>query len=59
MKLFDRLASYSVAILLLVLVEGIMTLGLAFEFEKYNFVAWVCQVCALIVAFRLAEENVK
>ena len=50
-----------VAILVTMLIEGIGTLGLAFDFSKYNFLAYVVQIMiyslAVIIALRLAEED--
>ena len=50
-----------VAILVTMLIEGIGTLGLAFDFSKYNFLAYVVQIMiyslAIIIALRVAEED--
>lgn len=50
-----------VAILVTMLIEGIGSLGLAFDFSKYNFLAYVVQIMiyslAVIIALRAAEED--
>lgn len=55
------LGSYALLILLLILVEGAVTAGSVFQFEKYNWFDWFCQGCALVAlfyaAFSIAEEH--
>lgn len=50
-----------VAILVTMLIEGVATLGLAFDFSKYNFLAYVVQIMiyslAVIIALRAVEED--
>jgi uncharacterized membrane protein len=50
-----------VAILVTMLIEGVGSLGLAFDFSKYNFLAYVVQIMiyslAVIIALRAAEED--
>jgi hypothetical protein len=52
----NRILYYSGALLLLILTEGIMTLGYAFKFEEYNIFAWVIQSIVLIFTFASAEK---
>ena len=50
----------TVAILVTVMLEGMMTLGSAFNFESYNWFAWFVQsvvfAFAITTALRLADE---
>lgn len=50
-----------VAILVTMLIEGVATLGLAFDFSKYTFLAYVVQIMiyslAVIIALRATEED--
>ena len=43
------LGRFAVTILGAIFIEGMMTLGTAFQFEHYNVVAWIAQVAALVV----------
>lgn len=49
MKTMKFLFKLSVSLLVLITIEGLATLGLAFEFSKYNVVATIAQVCFLII----------
>ena len=55
------LGNYALLILILVFLEGVVTVGKAFQFETYNWFGWFCQGCALVVlfyaAFSIAEEH--
>lgn len=48
-------------ILLQIFVEGCITMGYAFEFEKYNLCAWVVQVVTTLftitLSLRIANEK--
>ena len=61
MKNLRQIQYVLVAILSTMLIEGIATLGLAFDFSKYTFFAYVVQAMiytlAVIIALRLAEED--
>jgi uncharacterized membrane protein len=61
MKNLRKIQYVLVAILVTMLIEGIGTLGLAFDFSKYDFLAYVVQIMiyslAVIIALRLAEED--
>jgi uncharacterized membrane protein len=61
MKKLRQIQYVLVAILVTMLIEGIGTLGLAFNFSKYDFLACVVQIMiyslAVIIALRLAEED--
>ena len=39
-------------LLLLIAIEGLLTMGIAFEFEKYSIVGWITQVCLFIILIR-------
>jgi hypothetical protein len=56
-----RKAQYiTIAIMVTVLFEGMVTLGSAFRFEDYNWFAWFMQsvifAFAIITALRVADE---
>jgi len=47
-KILKLIASISGALLLLFLVEGLMTFGQAFNFDKYNTFSWIVQAFLII-----------
>ena len=51
MKRITQLHYMTVAFLLTVMLEGLLTMGDAFKFENYNTFGWIVQ--AVIVAFAL------
>ena len=61
MKDLRKIQYVLVAILVTMLIEGVLTLGSAFNFSKYDFLACVVQIMiyslAVIIALRLAEED--
>ena len=61
MKKLRQIQYVLIAILSTMLIEGIATLGLAFDFSKYDFLAYVVQIMiyslAVIIALRVAEED--
>jgi len=61
MKNLRKIQYVLVAILVTMLIEGAFTLGSAFDFSKYDFLACVVQIMiyslAVVIALRLAEED--
>lgn len=49
MKTIEFLGRLAVCLLVLIVFEGLITLGLAFEIDKYTWIAWLSQVLLLIV----------
>ena len=49
MKIVEFLGRLAVCLLVLIVFEGLITLGLAFEIDKYTWIAWLSQVLLLIV----------
>ena len=45
MKIIEFLGRLAVCLLVLIAFEGLITLGLAFEIDKYTWIAWLSQVC--------------
>lgn len=58
---FDRLGAIFIGLFTLVILEGIITLGIAFKFEQYGPVAWAMQGMAVYLtcwaSVRLQESN--
>lgn len=50
MKAIQWTLTYAITITVLIVLEGMLTLGVAFQFEKYNWIAWVLQILAVIIA---------
>ena len=56
MKIIEFLGRLAVCLLVLIVFEGLITLGLAFEIDKYTWIAWLSQVLLLIVCVWVACE---
>jgi hypothetical protein len=41
-------------LLILILIEGVITFGTAFQFEKYNLFAWIVQILLVIFTISLS-----
>jgi hypothetical protein len=48
-QIIDRIAYSFVGIIVLIVLEGIATLGLAFKFEQYNTLGYVFQLMLLFL----------
>jgi len=63
MKTIKQVQYITVAIIVTVFFEGMLTLGSAFQFESYNWFAWFVQAVvfafAITTALRLADEMSK
>ena len=63
MKTIKQVQYITVAIIVTVFFEGMLTLGSAFQFESYNWFAWFVQsvvfAFAITTALRLADEMSK
>lgn len=61
MKRITQLHYMTVAFLLTVMLEGLLTMGDAFKFENYNIFGWIVQAVivafALLTALRVANEK--
>ena len=60
MKTISKLFAVFSGLLILMLVEGMMTLGHAFDFENYNIMGWIAQIILLgftVSASLLAEQQ--
>ena len=55
-KLMDRIAYSIIGLLVLIVLEGIFTLGIAFRFEDYNWFAWMIQVMFMFIAVWTANK---
>lgn len=60
MKTIKKAQYITIAIMVTVFFEGMMTFGSAFRFENYNWFAWFMQsvifAFAIITALRVADE---
>ena len=60
MRTISKLFAVFSGLLILMLVEGMMTLGHAFDFENYNIMGWIAQIILLgftVSASLLAEQE--
>ena len=55
-QLIDRIAYSIFGILLLMLIEGIVTLGSAFHFNEYNWVGYTIQIMVIFVTVWSANK---
>lgn len=53
MKTVNYLMAIAASLLCLIGLEAVLTMGDAFNFENYNIVGWIAQVCAVIIAVGL------
>lgn len=54
-KIIDRIAYSFIAIIFLAVIEGMLTMGVAFEFETYSWFAWVYQGMIVFVVVWLVN----
>jgi hypothetical protein len=64
MKTIKYVFAISLSLLLLIALEGLCTLGTAFEFETYTIFHWICQflgictsVCLAIIIINEASKD--
>jgi hypothetical protein len=53
-KLNDYLLGVTLGLLILVGIEGVITFGTAFQFEKYNLFTWIIQILLVIFTISLS-----
>ena len=62
-NLFDKIGAIFIGIFIMTFLEGILTLGMAFDLEKYNTGIWIMQGMVLYVtcwaSVRIQESNIK
>jgi hypothetical protein len=62
-KVIQYTMGISLGLLVLILIEGMMTLGSAFHFENYSAFAWIVQgilvIFTLCVSISAIEEELK
>ena len=55
-QLLDRIGYSVVGLMVLLFLEGIVTLGSAFKFETYNWLGYVAQAMLIYLAVWLANK---
>lgn len=55
-QIIDRIAASFIGVILLVFVEGIITLGQVFRFEDYNWLGYSIQVMCIYLAVWCANK---
>lgn len=59
-KLNHYVLAISVGLLVLILIEGVITFGTAFDFSNYNIFAWIVQILFVIftvsISIKMADE---
>lgn len=59
MKIITFFGKLAVCIIIIIVIEGIGTLGMAFHFESYGPIAWTFQSCLILVAAWIATLDWK
>lgn len=57
MKLFNFIAKLAITLIILMFIEGIASLGYAYNFTNYHWLGYVAQVCFIIICIRIALED--
>ena len=52
MRVMDFLGKLAILLLVTIVVQGIFSLGAAFDFNNYNWVGYVAQICMLMLCIR-------
>ena len=55
-QIIDRIAASFIGIIILLVLEGMATLGLAFKFEQYNFLGYTFQLMLLFITIWIANK---
>lgn len=55
-ELLDRIAASFLGIILLAFIEGIVTFGMAFKFEDYNWIGYCIQLMFVYLAIWCANK---
>lgn len=57
MKVFNFIAKLAILLVVLILLEGVFTVGYAFDFKSYHWLGYLAQICFIIMCARLAVED--
>lgn len=57
MKVFNFIAKLAITIVILIIIEIVLTTGYVLNFHDYHLVAWIVQICFIIICIRLAIED--
>lgn len=57
MKVFNFIAKLAISLIVLIFLEGLITLGHAFDFTNYHWLAYLAQICFIIICARIALED--
>lgn len=57
MKIIQFLGKFSLCYIILIIFEGILTVGKAFEFDNYTPIAWSFQIALLLVCVWAASSD--
>lgn len=55
-QIIDRIAASFIGLIVLFIIEGVGTLGMAFKFEEYNWLGWMVQGMFLFLAVWVANK---
>jgi hypothetical protein len=55
-QIIDRIAYSFLGILILIIIEGVSTLGLAFRFEQYDLIGYMVQFIVVYLAIWSANK---
>ena len=55
-QIIDRIAYSFIGFIVLIVLEGIATLGQAFKFEQYNFLGYIFQLMLLFITVWVANK---
>jgi hypothetical protein len=60
-QLNNYLLGITLGLLALILIEGLLTLGRAFQFEKYDLFAWIVQtllvICTVSLSIKVTDNE--
>lgn len=57
MKVFNFIAKLAILLIVLILIQGVITSGFAFDLTIYNWLGYFTQACFIILCIRLAMED--
>ena len=56
-QITDFLGKLAVSIILVIFFEGLVTMGIAFDFNTYPTIAWIFQGCVLMVCIWVSTKE--
>jgi hypothetical protein len=57
MNILNFITRLSICLLILIAMEGLLTLGNAFQFQTYNWLGWTVQLAMLVICARISVSQ--